>query len=149
MKQIINLKIDGGHYTAKACMVWCFDHRFSGKLLKEFIVDGGYLKRDPIVIAGGAKDIATPEELTDRDYVLRQIAKSIRLHHPPHVFLMTHANCGAYGKTFENPEEERAFYESELIRAKDITEKYLKEKNLAEGLEVVPLYADFSGLYQL
>ena len=52
---------------------------------------------DPIKIAGGAKVLASPEREADREFVLDQIRKSMRLHGTRRVILMVHSDCGAYG----------------------------------------------------
>ena len=57
----------------------------------------GYVHIDPVSVAGGAKVLASPEKETDRDFMLREIEKSIRLHHTPKVMLFTHTDCGVYG----------------------------------------------------
>lgn len=50
-----------------------------------------------IRVAGGAKCLATPDPESERDFVLEQIPKSIRLHGTDRVVLMVHSDCGAYG----------------------------------------------------
>jgi hypothetical protein len=55
---------------------------------------------DPIKIAGGAKCLASPEPESDREFVLDQIRKSMRLHETKRVILMVHSD-GAYFVDFE------------------------------------------------
>ena len=52
---------------------------------------------DPIKVAGGAKCLASPELERDREFVLEQIRKSIRLNGTKLAILMLHSDCGAYG----------------------------------------------------
>ncbi len=83
-------------YHCDAAIVWCFDNRFNlsfSKFLKRIAVANA----DPIKVAGGAKSLASPELERDRDFVLEQIRKSIRLHGTKLAILMMHSDCGAYG----------------------------------------------------
>lgn len=48
-------------------------------------------------MAGGAKSLASPEHEADREFLLAQVEKSIRLHGTDRVILMLHSDCGAYG----------------------------------------------------
>lgn len=147
MNRIIEMKVDEGHYQAHFCLVWCFDDRFSG-LLAEFIKKHGNIHVDLVKAAGGAKDIADPDDALGRDYLLRQIEGSIKLHHTKTIGLMVHANCGAYGAPkFETPEAEHDFYKGEVERAAEVVRNFLKEKNLEAAVECY--VADFKGLVAL
>jgi hypothetical protein len=77
-------------------VVWCFDNRFDAGFRK-FLKRIGVYHSDPIKIAGGAKSLASPEHESDREFVLGQIRKSMRLHGAERVILMLHSDCGAYG----------------------------------------------------
>ena len=101
---------------------------------------------DEVKIAGGAKDLAhgTPPE---KKYLLSQIAKSVKLHHTAEVILMVHHACGAYGKTFDNSEDELAFYSRELDLARAVVLKFAKAKKL--NLRVKKVFASFDGLMEL
>jgi carbonic anhydrase len=83
-------------YHCDAAIVWCFDNRFNlgfSKFLKRI----GVANADPIKVAGGAKCLASPELERDREFVMEQIRKSIRLHGTTLAVLMLHSDCGAYG----------------------------------------------------
>ena len=97
------------HYTADACVVWCFDDRFY-KLLKAFGKQEGFAHIDLVKIAGGAKALASVESASpDHDFVLNQIKTSARLHGTKRVILMLHRDCGAYGgsKSFADLDAEK------------------------------------------
>jgi carbonic anhydrase len=83
-------------YLCDAAVVWCFDNRFDLGFRK-FLKRIGVLNTDPIKIAGGAKCLASPDQETDREFVLGQIRTSMRLHGTRRVILMVHSDCGAYG----------------------------------------------------
>ncbi len=96
MNTILSFQSDKTHYTADACIVWCFDDRFS-KLLDEYIKQQNFAHVDLVKVAGGAKDLASPDGEHARAYLLDQIAKSIKLHHTKEIILMMQSDCGAYG----------------------------------------------------
>jgi hypothetical protein len=83
-------------YHCDAVIVWCFDNRFNLGFTK-FLKRIGVANADPIKVAGGAKCLASPELERDREFVLEQIRKSIRLHGTKLAILMLHSDCGAYG----------------------------------------------------
>jgi len=117
------------HYSSDACVIWCFDARFS-KLLDEFINSQNLKNIDLIKIAGGAQDVAEKNL-----YVLDQIAKSIKLHAPKKIVLMMHTECGACGGTTD-----QSFYELQLAKAARV---------IAEEFPTLPvqlLFADFESL---
>jgi hypothetical protein len=95
-KFIVKSKTSRGHYKADACVVWCFDDRFT-ESRKRLFKKLGLKHIDRIIVAGGAKDLAAKENSLGKKYLLKQILASIRLHHARLVILMTHSDCGAYG----------------------------------------------------
>lgn len=126
-------------------VIRCFDNRF-WKTFKHFIKHLGIKDLDPASVAGGAKVIASPEKLGDRDFILREIQKSIRLHHTKKVMLFTHSDCGAYGglKRFgDNPKEELFFHIEELRRAKRYIRKRFPE------LQVETYFLDNEGIIKV
>lgn len=146
MERILSDKVSAHHYRADACMVWCFDDRFSG-LLKKFIEVKGFKHVDLIKVAGGAKSLASPAGDAEKEYLLDQIAKSIKLHQTPLVVLAVHADCGTYGKSFDNNNADQEFYAGELSRAKETVESFLKQTNA--GASVEKYFADFDGLSRI
>jgi carbonic anhydrase len=133
-----------GHYTADACVVWCYDDRFY-KLLKAFGKQEKFGHIDLVKVAGGAKALASAEvSSTDRDFVLDQIKKSAMLHGTKRVILMLHRDCGGYGGSaqFANADEERDFFADQLQRARDFTNGQMPD------MRVDAYFADFDGLYK-
>ncbi|OGZ44849.1 MAG: hypothetical protein A3F26_00475 [Candidatus Ryanbacteria bacterium RIFCSPHIGHO2_12_FULL_47_12b] len=131
MNTIFSFQSNKTHYTADACIVWCFDDRFS-KLLDEYIKQQNFAHVDLVKIAGGAKDLASPENEPARAYLLDQIAKSIKLHHTKEIILMAHSECGAYGGSTDVD-----FYTNELQRARESVQKQFPD------ITVECIYADF------
>jgi len=96
MRKVFHFDSPREKYHCDAAIIWCFDNRFELGFRK-FLKRIGIINSDPIKIAGGAKCLASPEHETDRQFVLDQIRKSIRLHGTNRVILMLHSDCGAYG----------------------------------------------------
>jgi carbonic anhydrase len=106
-------------YVADAAVLCCFDERIR-LVVNKFLRKIGVLRPDMIIVAGGAKTLASPSKDYDRDFVLEQMRLSIRLHQPPRVILMNHSDCGTYGGLafFNNdPALEMTRQSEELARA--------------------------------
>jgi hypothetical protein len=102
---------------------------------------------DPIIVAGGAKSLASPDHEADRDFLVAQVEKSIRLHGTNRVILLLHSDCGAYGglhKAFkDNEAAEVEHHRSELRRA------YAVLKEAFPEVSVECYFLDFVGVWQL
>jgi hypothetical protein len=130
------------HYTADACVVWCFDDRFY-KLLKAFGKQREFKNIDLVKVAGGAKALAGGPS-ADREFILNQVKASIRLHDAKNVILMVHRDCGAYGgsKNFQNAGLEEEHHVAQLAAAKHFLAEHI-------SIPVVAHFADFDGLYEV
>src|ERR1700722_3078390 len=95
MKKVFHFDAPREKYHCDAAILWCFDNRFELGFRK-FLKRLGVIYSDPIKIAGGAKCMASPEHESDRQFVLDQIRKSMRLHGTRRGILMLHSDCGAY-----------------------------------------------------
>jgi hypothetical protein len=138
-KLIIPFKSPEKHYESDACIIWCFDARFSELYDKLDLL--GWKKRDLIKVAGGAKELVS--DGPGKDFILDQISKSVRLHRPKIIVLMVHKNCGAYGKL--NVADEELFMSNELKKAEAAVSRLLH--SISYEAEVKTFYADFNGLY--
>jgi hypothetical protein len=146
MTKVFHFEAPREKYHCDAAVVWCFDNRFQlgfTKFLKRLRI----VNSDPIKIAGGAKCLASPEHETDREFVLDQIRKSIRLHGTKLVILMLHSDCGAYGGLLGgfggNPLREAQFHESEMLRAADTLRKAIPD------VDVKGYFVDFEGVWSV
>jgi carbonic anhydrase len=111
-----------GPYQAAAFVLRCFDARFR-HVFDAFIRHVGFEYVDVVSVAGGGKVLASPEEASDRAFVLREIATSRQLHHTQRVLVMTHQDCGAYGgdTRFQGDEEgEFTFHRVEHAKARAV-----------------------------
>lgn len=145
VRQVLYFVSSRDHYTADAAVVWCYDYRFDTafrKLLKKT----GILAYDSIRIAGGAKSLASPQQESDRLFVLDQIRKSMKLHETTTVVLMLHSDCGAYGglRAFDgDPRKEAQRQNSELQKAAAFLRQQVPE------LAVKGYFVDFEGVWEM
>ena len=144
MKKVFHFDAPRGNYHCDAAILWCFDNRFELGFRK-FLKRIGVVNSDPIKIAGGAMCMASPEHESDREFVLEQIRKSMRLHGTKRVILMVHSDCGAYGGLaggfHGDAQAEAVHHERELQRA---------AANLSEaipGIEIQGYFVDFEGIW--
>jgi carbonic anhydrase len=144
VKKVFHFDAPREKYHCDAAILWCFDNRFELGFRK-FLKRIGVVNSDPIKVAGGAKCLASPEHESDREFVLEQIRKSMRLHGTRRVILMVHSDCGAYGGLaggFDgDTRAEAAHHQRELVRA---------AANLLEaipGIEVQGYFVDFEGIW--
>jgi hypothetical protein len=132
-------------YECDAAIVWCFDNRFE-VVLRKLVKHLALNYYDPIRIAGGTKCLASPDQESDREFVLDQIRISRRLHQTKTVILMLHSDCGAYGglASFENDAQREAEnHRQELNRAAALIKARIPE------LEVKAYFVDFEGVWQV
>lgn len=145
-KRVFSLESSREHYTADAAIVWCFDDRFA-LALREFLKAKKLSHKDLICIAGGLKTLASPDNESDREFVLGQIRASVALHHTPMVYLMVHSDCGKYGGLAAFGGDQHTELEQYRIEAKK-AEEYLT-KNLPQDIRIESVFANFAGVYTL
>jgi carbonic anhydrase len=144
MEKVFHFDAPREKYHCDAVIVWCFDNRFQLGFAK-FLKRIGVSNSDPIKIAGGAKCLASPEHETDREFVLDQIQKSIRLHGTKLVILMLHSDCGAYGGLaggFGGDTRWEAQHHEEELRC---AAKFLRQA--IPGIDVRAYFVDFEGIW--
>lgn len=145
MERVFNCGSPRGNYRSDAAVVWCFDSRFQGGF-SDYLEERGLRNLDIIKIAGGAKSLATPERETDREFVVRQVLTSIRLHKTPRVFLTAHSDCGAYGGLAAFGGDAKAEMERQEAELKSAA-NYLKEA--IPEIEVEAFFVDFEGVWEV
>jgi carbonic anhydrase len=145
MKKLFHFDAPRDKYQCDAAIVWCFDNRFELGFQK-FLKRIGVMHCDPIKVAGGAKNLASPEQESDRQFVLDQIRKSMRLHGTQRAILMVHSDCGAYGGLAHafggDTRAEAAHHKVELQKAAACAEQAIP------GLEVDTYFVDFEGVWE-
>lgn len=127
-------------------MVACFDHRFD-RVLRKFLKRIQIVNPDPIIVAGGAKSLASPEHEADREFLVAQIEKSIRLHGTDRVILLLHSDCGAYGGLHMLFNGDKAAEVDHHRRELRLAYATLKEAFPVVSVECY--FLDFAGVWQL
>ena len=121
-------------YQADACVVSCFDARFD-QAVRKFLKRRAIAVYDNVKIPGGAKALASPDSEPDRDFVLRMIQTSLRLHNSGCLVLIGHNECGGY------PGAPAEAVTADLLRAADFLRANFPD------LPVRCYFADFDGVY--
>jgi hypothetical protein len=119
MRKIFHFDSPPEPYVADAAVLCCFDQRIRLAVYK-FLQKQGIMRPDMIVVAGGAKTLASPRNDFERDFILEQMRMSILLHHTERVLLMCHSDCATYGGLVAfkgNVELEAEHHRGELLRA--------------------------------
>jgi carbonic anhydrase len=143
MQKVFDFTSKPDPYVADAVVLTCFDHRISDAVA-EFLRTRGIRNPDMIVVAGGAKTLASPSSSLERDFILEQIRLSIQLHRPNRVLVISHSDCGTYGglANFKgDAAAEMEHHRNELCRAVDLISAHFA------NIPVEPYFVNFSGLW--
>jgi carbonic anhydrase len=145
MRKIFHFDSPPGPYLADAAVLSCFDHRI-GTVVRKFLKKQGIERADMIVVAGGAKTLASPRNDFEQDFILEQVRMSIRLHQTPRVLVMSHSDCATYGGLahFKGDQTaEAGHHRSELLRAGEILTANFP------GISVAPYFVKFDGIWEV
>ena len=123
-------------YQADACIISCFDARFD-LAMRKFLKRHAILTYDQIKIPGSAKALATPDVEADRDFVLRMVRVSMRLHRSARIWMFAHSDCGAY------PGSPVGTQTADLQAAAQVLQ------SAEPALAVQCFFADFDGIYSV
>ncbi len=130
-------------YVADAAVLCCFDQRIRLATYK-FLKHQGIVRPDMIVVAGGAKTLASPRNDFERDFILEQVRMSIRLHQAKQMFLMSHSDCATYGGLVAfggDRKREADHHQGELRRAAELVSASFPE------LKVKCFFLTFDGVH--
>jgi hypothetical protein len=130
-------------YVADAAVLTCFDQRIRTAVNK-FLQRRGIVRPDMIVVAGGAKTLASPRNDFERDFILEQVRMSILLHGTKRVHLFCHSDCATYGglAAFKGDAAAEADHHfQELERAADLL------KTAFPQLQVDSFFVNFEGVF--
>jgi carbonic anhydrase len=145
MRKIFHFdSLDAG-YVADAAVLSCFDHRIS-QAVRKFLKKQGVERPDMIVVAGGAKTLASPRNDFEQDFILEQIRMSIRLHQSKRVLVMSHSDCATYGGLAHfrgDRDAEAAHHRAELLRAAELVVTNFP------GVSVEPYFVKFDGVWEV
>lgn len=110
-------------HEAKALVLRCMDFRFVSSLRDHLVTMGLKDQYDLVCVAGAAKNMVDPLNPADPEFVMRQIEIAKRLHNIQEVIIINHLDCGAYGKDFKTPAEEKARHQADLKKAKELIQR--------------------------
>lgn len=145
MQKVFHFDSSPEHYVADAAVLCCFDQRIRTTTSK-FLENQGILRPDMIVVAGGAKTLASPRDDFERDFILEQVRLSVRLHKTRRIFLMNHSDCATYGglAAFEGDQSREAgHHKKELRRAAELVKANFPE------LDVMCFFVNFDGVHAI
>src|ERR1022692_1230042 len=132
-------------YVADAAVLCCFDQRIR-LVTHKFLKGQEVLRPDMIVVAGGAKTLASPRNDFERDFILEQVRMSIRLHQTKRVLVMSHSDCATYGGLAHfngDRAAEAEHHRSELLRAGELLTANFPD------ISVEPYFVKFDGIWEV
>lgn len=143
MQKIFHFDSAPEAYVADAAVLTCFDQRIR-QVVNKFLQRRGIARPDMMVVAGGAKTLASPRNDFERDFILEQVRMSILLHGTKCAYLFCHSDCATYGglagfKGDRQAEAEHHF--QELERAAGILKTAFPE------LQVECFFVNFEGVF--
>lgn len=117
MKKVFHFDSPPDQYVADAAVLCCFDQRIR-LAVRKFLDKRDIERPDMIVIAGGARILASPRSDFERDLILEQFRLSIQLHKTTKAYLMSHSDCATYGglAAFGNDREVEAKHNQEELK---------------------------------
>jgi carbonic anhydrase len=145
MRKIFHFDSSADPYIADAAVLCCFDHRIS-TAVRKFLKKQAIERADMIIVAGGAKTLASPRNDFERDFILEQVRMSIRLHQTERVLVMSHSDCATYGGLahFNGDEAAEAdHHRSELLRAGELLTSNFP------SISVEPYFVKFDGVWEV
>jgi carbonic anhydrase len=143
MRKIFHFDSSAEPYVADAAVLCCFDQRIS-TAVRKFLKKQGIERADMIVVAGGAKTLASPRNDFERDFILEQVRMSIRLHGTKRVLVMSHSDCATYGGLVHFKGDQAAeaeHHREELLRAAELLTANFP------GISVEPFFVKFDGVW--
>ena len=145
MRKVFHFDSPPEPYVADAAVLCCFDARIS-RAVRKFLKKQSIQQPDMIIVAGGAKTLASPRNDFEQDFILEQVRMSIRLHQTKRVLVMSHSDCATYGglANFNGDRAaESAHHRTELLRAAELLHKNFP------GISVEPYFVQFDGVWEV
>ena len=145
MRKIFHFDSPADPYVADAAVLSCFDHRIS-TAVRKFLKKQAIERADMIVVAGGAKTLASPRNDFEQDFILEQVRMSILLHQAKRVLVISHSDCATYGGLAHfkgDRAAEAAHHRAELLRAADLLTTNFP------AISVEPYFVNFDGVWEV
>jgi carbonic anhydrase len=145
MRKVFHFDSPSDAYVADAAVLCCFDARIL-QVVQKFLRKQAIERPDMIIVAGGAKTLASPRNDFEQDFILEQVRMSIRLHQTKRVLVMSHSDCATYGGLAQfqgDRAAEAEHHRKELHRAAQLlTDNF-------PGLSVEPYFVKFDGIWEV
>jgi hypothetical protein len=145
MRKVFHFDSPAEAYVADASVLCCFDYRIS-TAVRKFLKKKGIERADMIVVAGGAKTLASPRNDFEREFILEQVRLSVSLHLTKRVLVMSHSDCATYGGLAHfrgDPAAEADHHRAELLRAAGLLTANFP------GISVEPYFVKFDGVWEV
>ena len=143
MRKVFHFDSPADPYVADAAVLCCFDHRIS-TAVRKFLKKQAIERADMIIVAGGAKTLASPRNDFEQDFILEQVRMSVHLHQTKRVMVITHSDCATYGGLdhFKGDRQAEAeHHRSELLRAGELLTSEFP------AISVEPYFVKFDGIW--
>src|SRR5690242_10041038 len=144
MRKLFHFESSPAGYTADAAVLCCFDHRVQ-QVTRKFLKREGILQPDWIIVAGGAKTLASPRNDFEQEFILEQIRLSINLHRARRVILTCHSDCATYGGLAAYGGDRRAEAEHHLKELERAAELVCGKFPVSE---IATYFIDFEGVWE-
>jgi hypothetical protein len=144
MRKVFHFDSAPDPYVAEAAVLCCFDHRIN-LAVRKFLQRNSITHPDMIIVAGGAKTLASPRNDFERDFILEQIRLSINLHACRRVILTSHSDCATYGGLAHfngDRAAESAHHKAELQRAAQLV------RSQFPNVSVETYFVKFDGIWE-
>jgi carbonic anhydrase len=145
LRKIFHFDSPADAYVADAAVLCCFDHRIN-QAVRKFLRKQNIERADMIIVAGGAKTLASPRNDFEEDFILEQVRMSIRLHQTRRVLVMSHSDCATYGGLAHfkgDRAAEAEHHRSELQRAAQLLTSHFPD------ISVEPYFVNFDGVWEV
>ena len=120
MRKVFHFDSPPGPYVADAAVLCCFDHRIS-MAVRKFLKKQGIERPDMIIVAGGAKTLASPRNDFEQDFILEQVRMNFK----------------------GDRDAEADHHRAELLRARDLL------TTTFANISVEPYFVKFDGVWQV
>src|ERR1700740_2642940 len=145
MRKIFHFDSPADPSIADAAVLCCFDARIS-QAVRKFLRKQGIERPDMIIVAGGAKTLASPRNDFEQDFILEQVRMSIRLHQTKRVLVMSHSDCATYGGLAHFKGDWRAeaeHHRGDMQRAAQLLIKHFPD------ISVESYFINFDGVWEV
>src|ERR1700740_887406 len=145
MRKIFHFDSPADPYIADAAVLCCFAHRIS-QAVRKFLRKQGIERPDMIIVASGAKTLASPRNDFEQDFILEQVRMSIRLDQTTRVVGIAPSACATYGglAPFKADRAAKAeHHRIELHRAAQLLTQNFPD------ISVEPYFVKFDGIWEV